>query len=169
MWHSFPSPGSESSRALISSCWSWQCTVLPESPPRDFLWITLQVLGRKYDRVIRKVILSHLSPQWTDEPTKPQSRSQKSRKVLWVINSLSLNSYLPPLPWAALWCGFTFLICWLEPCEALEGPAGLEEGGRSCCFLSASWDDFSTHTPPLQWQCHPVTVAECSLQISQPL
>lgn len=81
MWHSFPSPGSESSRTLISSCWSWQCTVLPESPPRDFLWITQQVLGRKYDRAIEKVILSHLSSQWTDrasKATEPVPEKQKS-------------------------------------------------------------------------------------------
>lgn len=94
MWHSFPSPGSEGSRALTSSCWSWQCTMLPESPPRDFLRITLRVLGRKYDRAIGKVILSHLSPQWTDKASKATEPVPEKQKSI-VGYQFTLSQLLP--------------------------------------------------------------------------
>ena len=104
MWHSFPSPGSESSRALISSC---QPLTLPDSPPWGSLWlspITLWVLRGSVTEKLGRFprILSHLRGQ--AGPANPQSSSQKTRYTHWVINSFSLSSYLAchPFPWASL-------------------------------------------------------------------
>lgn len=101
MWHSFPSPGSENSRALTSSCQllNAQCTM-------GFSVVILRVLGgriaEKWGRF--SWVISHLTGM--TGPSKP-TKLVLERQTHIVGYSFILSQLLPglPLPWAALWGG----------------------------------------------------------------
>lgn len=115
-------------------------------------------------------VISHLSGQTGQ--ANPNSLSPKSAKAFWVTRSLCLSSHLlcSSLPglWGGGWDSAMYIPALLDGVPlALEGTAGLGEGGGTCSFWSASCEDFSNTS--LQWQRRPVTAAKCSLQIFQSL